>query len=179
MKKNIKLIFLGFSAFIFFILATFPAEYAYQYLQSRIKPLYLSSLNGTLWNGTASSIQYQSTDLGELNWSLHPHDILRGHFETDFTLSATRLQTRGTVGKEIFGTAYAKNMQGHLPAALFAKHLGIKKFIPSGNLHFTMQRMEFSPKGRLESAQGSITWEQAEHDWDYRFQISKKARFYY
>jgi len=42
---------------------------------------------------------------------------------------------------------------------------------------------EASPEhyGRIKAVVDSlgITWDQAEHDWDYRFQISKKVRFYY
>ena len=161
MKRNIKLLLLGVSGFFVFLLTTFPAEYAYQYVQKSIKPLYLSSLSGTLWNGSAGAVQYQSTNLGKLSWSLHPHDIFRGHLETDFSLTAGQLQTKGTAGREIFGTAYTKNVDGYLPAALFSKHLGIKAFIPTGKLHFSMQKMEFSPKGRLELAVGNIMWEQA------------------
>lgn len=161
MKRNIKLLLLGISGFFVFLLATFPAEYAYQYVQTRIKPMYLSNLGGTVWTGSAGAVQYQSEHLGELNWSLHPHNIIRGYLETDFSLNANQLQTKGTVGKEFFGTAYAKNMEGHLSAAFFGKHIGIKTFIPTGKLHFSMQRMEFSPKGRLESAVGNIMWEQA------------------
>lgn len=161
MKRNIKLLLLGISSFFVFMLVTFPAEYAYQYVQARIKPLYLSNLDGTLWTGSAGVVQYQSEHLGELSWSLHPHDIIRGRLETDFSLNANQLQTSGTAGKEFFGTAYAENIEGHLSAAFFGKHIGIKTFTPAGKLRFSMQRMEFSPKGRLESAVGNIMWEQA------------------
>ena len=161
MKHRLKLVLLGAAAFVLFLLVTFPAEYAYKNIQSRIKPLYLSSINGTLWNGSAGAVQYRSTHLGELIWSLHPHDFIRGHMETDFSLASSELETKGTIGKEIFGTAYAKNIEGYLPAALFGSQIGLKNFTAAGNLHFSMQRMEFSPKGRLESAVGTITWEQA------------------
>lgn len=161
MKRNIKLLLLGISGFFVFLLATFPAEYAYQYVHTHIKSLYLSSLGGTLWTGSAGAVQYQSTHLGKLSWSLHPHDIILGHLETDFSLTSGQIQTKGTAGREIFGTAYTKNVDGYLPAALLGKHLGIKAFIPTGTLHFSMQKMEFSPKGRLELAVGNILWEQA------------------
>jgi len=161
MKQTIKLVCLALAGFIFFMLVTFPAEYAYQLVQARIKNLSLSSVNGTLWNGSAGFVQYRSTPLGSFSWSLHPHDILRGHLETDFSLTSDQLQTKGTAGREIFGTAYTKNLEGYVPAALLGKQLGIKTVIPTGKLHFSMQRMEFSPKGRLESAVGRITWEQA------------------
>ena len=161
MKRTVKLVLLALTGFIFFMLVTFPAEYAYQVVHKRIKNLSLSSINGTLWRGNAAYVQFRSTPLGSLNWSLHPHDILRGHLETDFILSSDQLQTKGTAGREILGTAYTKNLEGHVPADLFAKHLGIKGIIPAGKLHFSIKRMEFSPKGRLESATGRITWEQA------------------
>ncbi|MGD8483272.1 MAG: type II secretion system protein N [Thioalkalispiraceae bacterium] len=161
MKQKIKLIILAITGFLFFLLATFPAQYAYQIIQPRIKTLSLSNIDGTLWNGSAGSVRYQATPLGALNWSLHPHDILRGHLETDFSLVSSQLQTTGTAGREVFGAAYTKNLQGHIPAQLFSKQLGLKSFVPAGKIHFSMQRMEFSPKGRLESAIGHITWEQA------------------
>ena len=161
MKRILKLTLLVVSGFIFFMLVTFPAEYAYQAIHSRINKLSLSGINGTLWSGSAGYVQYQSIPLGSLNWSLHPHDILRGHIETDFTLTSDQMQTSGTAGREILGAAYTKNLKGHISAALLSKQLGIKTVVPAGKLHFSMQRMEFSPKGRLESAIGHITWEQA------------------
>ena len=161
MKRTIKLVLLALAGFTFFMLVTFPAEYAYQAVHARIKNLSLSGINGSLWSGSAGYVQYRSTPLGSLNWSLHPHDILRGHLETDFSLSSDEMLTKGTAGREIFGAAYTKNLEGHLPAALLGKLLGIKNVVPAGKLHFSMQRMEFSPKGRLESAIGRITWEQA------------------
>lgn len=161
MNRVIKLIVLAVTGFVFFMLVTFPAEYAYQIVHSRIKNLSLSSINGTLWNGSAGFVQYKTTPLGSVNWSLHPHDILRGHLETDFSLVSDKMQTKGTAGREIFGPAYTKNLNGYVPAALLGKHLGIKTVTPAGKLHFSIKRMEFSPKGRLEAAVGQITWEQA------------------
>lgn len=161
MKRNLKLLLLGLAGFVFFMLMTFPADYAYQLIQKRIRVLSLSNLDGTLWDGSAGSVSYQSSPLGSLKWSVHPHDILRGHIETDFSLVSEHVNTTGTAGREIFGTAYTKNLNGYLPASLFGEHLGIKSFSPTGKLHFAMQRMEFSPKGRLESAKGTILWEQA------------------
>ena len=158
MKQTIKLVSLALAGFIFFMLATFPAEYAYQLVQARIKNLSLSSVNGTLWNGSAGYVQYRSTPLGSFNWSLHPHDILRGHLETDFSLTSDQMQTKGTAGREIFGTAYTKNLEGYVPAALLGKQLGIKTVIPPDKFHSSMQIRDTYPRFSLEAEDGQSTW---------------------
>jgi general secretion pathway protein N len=161
MKRFFTYFIIAVISFAVFLIVTLPARYAYEIAKSHLNPVELHYLEGTIWNGRAGTLIYNKTTLGSLSWELHPHDLLRGHFEADISAVLPDGNLTATTGSELFGAVYAKDLNGDAPALLLAQQVGLAQFSPQGKIYLAMTRMEFSPKGRLEEAEGSITWEQA------------------
>ncbi len=53
MKSALRYLVLGVVAYLFFLVATLPANFAYRHLADRLKPTVLASLSGTIWSGRA------------------------------------------------------------------------------------------------------------------------------
>jgi general secretion pathway protein N len=107
------LIAVGLGAVLAFVAATLPARL----LESRLTRAGLAAagLSGTLWNGHARALSWQSVPVGDLRWSLAPLELLRGRIGGDFSLVRPDGTLDGKLGLSLGGTLHLRDVHADLP----------------------------------------------------------------
>ena len=71
-KRNLVLAGAGIALYLVFLVALFPASLAWKLAPQPLKQqMQLSGLQGSIWNGSASSLVMNRNDLGRLKWNLN------------------------------------------------------------------------------------------------------------
>ncbi|MBF0176310.1 MAG: type II secretion system protein N [Magnetococcales bacterium] len=83
-------------SFIYFLFGNLPASFVYQLVSTRIAPLQLVSLSGTLWSGRADQMIYPPVQLDAVRWEVNPREIVRGKLTGLFYLgNSKQFRVRG------------------------------------------------------------------------------------
>lgn len=77
-KQTLGLTGAGLLLYLVFLIAMFPATLGWSLAQQRAKPLQLSGLQGSIWNGSAGHVRYGNEMFGRLEWRLSPWSLLFG-----------------------------------------------------------------------------------------------------
>src|SRR5690606_34136638 len=96
-----------------------PAAFAYRQVQDRLAPLALTGVSGTLWNGRADGASIAGSDLGELEWRLHPWPMLGARMVADVRLKGADVEAVGEVSRGA-GTIGVRDFRFSVPAARLA-----------------------------------------------------------
>ncbi len=78
-------------------IALMPAKIAIEWAGTRLAPLQLDDVSGTIWRGRAGSARMHGRPLGSLDWHIHPLALLSGRLDIDL----------GLEGGEITGRTFA------------------------------------------------------------------------
>lgn len=101
MKQSRWLIVAGACAFVFFLAAQLPAAVVAGWLGG--EKLRLNSPSGTIWSGSAGSVQAGPLRLGATNWSLSIPALLRGELRAEMATKLGEAQATGTVARSVAG----------------------------------------------------------------------------
>jgi general secretion pathway protein N len=85
MKRRWTLLALGVSAYIIFALVTLPASVVLSRLGS--SGISAAGVSGTIWNGRAQVLQVQGTNIGGVEWRLHPLPLFAARVSADVKVS--------------------------------------------------------------------------------------------
>jgi general secretion pathway protein N len=84
MKRLGPLVALGVGAYLVFALITLPAKVVLTYFAP--DDLKAAGVSGSAWHGRAQFVQYGVTNLGSLEWDVHPLALLTGRVRADVRL---------------------------------------------------------------------------------------------
>lgn len=167
-NKKSRFILLILFLYIFFILKNIPAGFVLSQI-SMPANVVLSSVSGTLWKGTVAKVRYLNIDLGELNWNLHPLNLLTGNLSADVFLGTGEEYVKSEVEMTISGkikleetrfsmklsslqpltygmpVAYSGKIEGYLPVSYIRKN---NYMSINGNVSFS-NLMLLSPQEQL------------------------------
>jgi general secretion pathway protein N len=85
MKRRWTLLALGVSAYIIFALLTLPASVVLSRLGS--SGIIAAGVSGTIWKGRAQVLQVQGTNIGGVEWRLHPLPLFAARVSADVKVS--------------------------------------------------------------------------------------------
>lgn len=145
------------------VLAHLPAQVAFKPLPLP-EGLQLNGIEGTLWKGKIAQVQWQQTNLGDLNWDLHLSRLLLARLQADVRFgrgSINQLRGKGVVGVGLTGP-YADHLLLSLPAEQALPWLSLPfPLTVQGQLELTLQHYRFA-QPYCQQAQGSLVWSAAQ-----------------
>ena len=143
-------------AYFVFLLITAPAPLAFDTLRTRIAPLNLSDVSGSLWSGHAGTLNYAALRLTNLDWSLHPFGLLLGRLESTFKLNDSALHGSATLGRTLGGTLYLTDLNGDADLQTLQSSGLLKILLPvNGQAQFALRNLRYTD-GKLTAADGTI-----------------------
>lgn len=160
MKKVILLSLALLMVFVVSAVSHVPAQLVLNYFPMSPQ-LALGGVTGTLWDGQATDVKWQNSDLGAFNWQLSPLKLLLAKVEAQVRFgrgSDMQILGRGTVGLSLSGP-YANNLIVSLP---IDKVLNFVPPLPipvelSGNVELSVQSMVYD-EPYCQSGNGSLVW---------------------
>ena len=159
-KRWTGFILIGVAAYVYFMLANFPAAAAYQYFIApldRGRQLKLQGLSGTLWQGQAAQARIASLNFGKLNWELKLLSLFTGKLGLDLLTSGQDSRIEGTARAGLDQTLYLDDLRGKVPAAMlmplfYGFPIGI-----DGHITTDIKQAEVK-KGKRLSVEGKMVW---------------------
>ncbi len=112
-----RLIALGLFAFACFIVATLPATLITDRLA--VTGVSAQGVQGSVWNGRAEQVQVSGTNLGQLQWRLHPLTLFTGKIAADIDLRGIGDAISAVVAAGFGGRISIANLRGDMPLSLF------------------------------------------------------------
>ena len=163
-KRGIGFVVFGLVAYCFFLVATIPADRAFQVLQRHsefmAKRLWVSGLTGTVWSGLAPEAMLDGVACRNLAWDFLPAGLLAGRLN-----AKVRFQVQGgTVGGLLSfgrGGVVIRELEADLPVAFVAKQLGPMGVGVAGTLAVRIERLAL-PQGRITEVVGTGVWSGAQ-----------------
>ncbi len=156
-RRALVLILLGLLAYLGFLIATFPAGWAYALAKPRLQPLgiKLYAVEGTLWDGHVAAMEIQGRRLPELQWQLRPTALLLGRLHTHLDVGGGRLQ--GEVELSLDGRLRLAPVTLHWPLPDLLQRLQLAALPLEGVIQGQMHRLEVV-EGLPRVADGTLTW---------------------
>lgn len=115
MKHSHWLIVAGACAFVLFLAAQLPAAVAAGWLGG--EKLRLNSPSGTMWSGSAGSVQAGALRFGETNWTLSIPALLRGELRAEVATKLGEALAAGTVARSFSGALNCTSCRFEGPAS--------------------------------------------------------------
>lgn len=114
----IRWIILGVLFYLALLVAKLPAQFVLAQVELP-KEIQVFGVDGTIWNGTASSASWKGNTLEKISWQLSPTALLTGKAELALKAGDRRsaIQLNGIVGASSEG-AYAQELLYEFPASL-------------------------------------------------------------
>jgi general secretion pathway protein N len=147
------------SLFAVIVAATLPAATAYRFVESRLQPLRLQGVTGSLWEGRATQASVYALPLGELRWKLDPWATLSLAARGEAALSGRDLTASTTINADRARVRLSAT-NARMPAALLSPALDIPSLVLLGELDLQLDAFELRD-GYLQWADGMLVWRNA------------------
>ena len=138
---------------------TLPADVAYRYGASKLGPVALSGLRGTLWHGHADGVSVFGRDIGELDWHAHKLPALTGKLVADLRIKGADVDVAGLMARGSDRIA-VRDLRFSLPASLLAPALGIADLNLLGRITGTVTEATLQ-NAALRDVVGNAHWSEA------------------
>jgi len=161
MKLWIKYLLFGLFSYLLFLMIRLPAGMAYGWLEGKMQPAALSSLEGTLWSGRAAELHFRDAMLGEVEWSFSPSSLFNAGLGFSFILSGEQIHAEGETGITIDGAPYFSPLEGIVDARLLERVLQFNLGRVKGDIEYQMESLDLSQEGHISSAFGQFIWKEA------------------
>jgi len=106
-----RLLAVGILAFVFFLVARFPAGVAWQIATPFLKDVRLSGVEGTLWKGRAEALSIAGLESGSLRWRWRPSGLLSGQWRNAVHIEGPGFDLEGDIGIGVSGAWSGSDMQ--------------------------------------------------------------------
>ncbi|KGY10816.1 general secretion pathway protein GspN [Vibrio tubiashii] len=158
MKKNVVAGLFLSTVFVTSAMVHVPAQFVVQYAPLPHQ-LYLSGVEGTVWNGSVHQVEWQDQNYGQVNWQLNIAKLFTGSVEANVRFgrgSDIALQGRGIIGYSPSGF-YAENLVASIPVE---KVVELAPPMPvaldlSGQVELSLRSYTYATP-YCESAEGSL-----------------------
>lgn len=160
--KTRTLILAGSASFLLASLTQLPAKLVLAQLPADL-PVQLQGINGTLWQGGASSLSAQGVQINNLQWDLQTSALLKGQLAAD--LRGTLAQggdIDATCGINLAGKLHCAPLNlSNLPAQVVSPYLQNLMIPPlSGTFHANLNNLEWDQQ-TIPQLSGHGEWREA------------------
>lgn len=142
------------------VIWTFPADLGKRLVASKLGPVDLTDLSGSVWNGHAASVRVFGRDLGALDWQMQPGSLMNGEVTAQFTLNGPNGTASGIMTRGRNNTLDVRNVKATVPAALFEDVIAVRDLHLEGKVDVDLSHARVHGD-QLEAADGSATWKDA------------------
>lgn len=139
---------------------TMPADVAYRYLASRLGPVSLVGVRGTVWDGHADGVSVFGRDLGELDWKIDKAPLLLRNVQADLRIRGADIDTSGMLRRDASGNIKASDVRFRVPASLFSPALDLPSLRLLGTVSGTFRDLSLVD-GLVANASGNARWTDA------------------
>ncbi len=139
---------------------TMPADVAYRYLASRLGPVSLVGVRGTVWDGHADGVSVFGRDLGELDWRVEKAPLFMRSVHADLRIRGADIDTSGLIERDSDGRIRAHDVRFRVPATLFSPALDVPSLKLLGTVTGTFREITLF-NGLLADASGNARWTDA------------------
>lgn len=149
---------IGFAAYLFFLSANLPADYAIDWLESGNPAISIRGSAGTVWKGEAEEASFNTTPLGSVKWRFTPLGLLGGQLKYRLELSDPGQNLTGFAAMNIITGQYLlSGLQGRISAEIIPSLVGQSSVQTRGNVEVDIEKLGFSQQ-KITSALGNIRW---------------------
>jgi len=159
-KRAWPLLVIGATAYLLFLIVTFPAARLVPLLQRQVTGLSLHVVAGSVFSGQAAQLVYQGLDYGHLTWHARPAALLRGRVEFHIELTDPANPGHANIAITPQGNVYGRDVELMLSPDRLANQYSPVPVRTSGAL--LLQIDTFSAAGGFpQDVAGSLSWEDA------------------
>ena len=164
MKRPVHYVIFGVAVYIFAVIATLPVGRVYDhllpYLQAAGVQLDKSSLEGSVWSGSARPQNLAGLPVENIQWDISPFALLIGRLSVDWQLQLDDGSLQGTVRLGTEGVEALSDLQGTVPVSLLSGMMPALPIIPAGEIILDLDFVSLQG-GKPIAAEGNITWSDA------------------
>ena len=124
----VRYLLVGLVTFLIGLVAFFPARIAAGWVESST-PVTLGGVTGTVFDGHAGYVQGPGGAIENLDWRLHPLNLLLAQVAADIEVDSDLGGFSGRVTRSLFGGTHVRNLTGSASAGWLAKRGGVT-FLP-------------------------------------------------
>ncbi len=139
---------------------TMPADVAYRYAASRLGPVSLIGVRGTIWEGHADGVSVFGRDLGELDWQVEKLPLFARRVHADLRIRGADIVTSGLVERDATGRLTAHDVRFRVPASMLSPVLDVPSLKLLGTITGTFSKVSVL-EGLISDADGSARWTEA------------------
>ncbi|MGH8121225.1 MAG: type II secretion system protein N [Rudaea sp.] len=139
---------------------TCPAAIAYRWFASRLGPLALADLSGSLWHGHAGSMRVFGRELGTLDWQLQALPLLSGNWVAQVNVSGGDATVQATLTRSADRQLDIRDATIQLPATVLEPAIGVPNLHLQGRIEITLTQARLRGAW-VESANGNALWRDA------------------
>lgn len=159
-KPAIKYILLGVLAYGAFLVATLPAEQAFNLIRGQLKGVYLQNVSGTLWRGRVGKLQIADQAFEHVSWSLNPLSMVSGALGLDLSFDGAGRNGKGEVRLGADGSIGLHDFRAKVAMMDIDQLLGIAPIQLGGLLEVEFEDFEALGKS-VKAADGVVRWKGA------------------
>lgn len=120
---QIKYVLGGIVLFLFFLVATTPANLVASALKSQLPGIQLSGLSGSVWEGSLDEVQVRRQNLRNVGWSINFLSLLTGKLGVDMTLVDPKAKGSFHVSVGFGGIPELRDVQLKIPLKEIVKYI--------------------------------------------------------
>lgn len=163
MKGIWRYLLFGLTAYLIFLLVTFPAQRAYILVRPHLEQLPVTAdvygIDGYLLSGYAKSVVINGKPVGSLSWELSPWSLVIGQLATTWQLRLQDGYLQGGASMDMEGAVTLYELDGRVPAALVHKYTPLFPITLDGQLSLNLS--EVRNTGGIPGISGVAVWHQA------------------
>lgn len=148
--------------FLYLVVSNTPAKWAAWGVHKAAPQLWLSSVEGTLWEGKARSAQIDVgpavIPLGEVRWKLSPLSLFMLSPCVNFSANLPKQQIVGDLCQGVGGSSRIKGLSLDAPVAAFEEILPIDA---TGLISLQVISAEFNASGKVNAMDARLSWQSA------------------
>ena len=139
---------------------TMPADVAWRHFASKLGPVSLVGVRGTVWDGHADGVSVFGRDLGEIDWRVSKMPLLGMRVVADVRIKGADIDSSGLLERAGDGRITVRDMRFRVPATLFAPALDIPSLKLVGTVNGTLTQASLV-NGLIVDASGNARWSDA------------------
>lgn len=147
--------------FLFVVVANIPARLLASVVHQQVPVVWLNSVEGTIWKGSAGAAQVDvkpvAIPLGKLSWELNPWSLLAFNPCVKFETSQKGQNISGKLCHSIGGRSSVENVMVDSSMAMINGMVGTEL---KGRGSLEVQQAEFT-KSQVKKLSASLTWHNA------------------
>ncbi len=152
-----KTIFLSLLLFVVFLIATVPARTALGLLPDSV-PVKASGVSGSLWSGSAASVQVNRQTVSNVEWSINPFWLLTGKLGGSVELTGNDATAVGGWKMGVDQTLYLNGMQVDFPANRVSGFLPMKGMALEGDFRAEIDSLSFNQATGPQGVSATLFW---------------------